>query len=119
MPTYDLTGTVKTVLDQKTFDSGFTKREFVVTTEDDKFPQEIIFECVKDRVALLDNVTPGQRLKVTFDLRGNEYKGRWFVNLTAWRLEPADGAADASFDAGPPVDQLEPPAEEDVDDMPF
>ena len=29
MPSYDLTGTVKLIMDQQTFDSGFTKREYM------------------------------------------------------------------------------------------
>ena len=56
MPAYDMTGTVKVIMDQQTFESGFTKREFVVTTDDDRYPQDIKFECVKDKCALLDEV---------------------------------------------------------------
>jgi hypothetical protein len=115
-----MTGTVKLIMDQQTFESGFTKREFVVTTEDDRYPQDIKFECVRDKTALLDGVTAGQRVKVTFDLRGNEYKDRYYVNLTAWRIEEAaagDGEAVPTED-GPPLEELEPPAD-DSDDMPF
>lgn len=123
MPTYDMTGTVKAVMDQQTFDSGFTKREFVVTTEDDRYPQDIKFECVKDKVSLLDDVKEGQNVTVTFDLRGNEYNGRYFVNLTAWRLASGEaasspGPAAESSEEGPPLDQLQPPGEE-ADDPPF
>ena len=82
MAGYQLTGTVKLVMDVVKFESGFSKREFVVTTTDDQYPQEIKFECVKDRCALLDDIKPGQRVTVSFDLRGNEYKGRYFVNLS-------------------------------------
>lgn len=124
MPSYDLTGTVKLVMDQQTFNSGFTKREFVVTTDDDRYPQDIKLECVKDKVSLLDNVQAGQRVNVTFDLRGNEYNDRFYVNLTAWKLEQATDSPSAAGDLpadGPPVDQMEPPGEEILDDgsMPF
>lgn len=121
MPSYELTGKVKTIMDQQTFGSGFTKREFVVTTED-KFPQDIKFECVKDKCALLDNVKEGQEVAVSFDLRGNEYNGRYFVNVTAWRVEAAK-TSDAQ--AGPadderPINQFQEPQEEEYDDnMPF
>jgi len=119
---YDLTGTVKVVMDLQTFDSGFTKREFVVTTEDDRYPQDLKFECVKDKTALLDDVQPGQRVTVTFDLRGNEYNGRYYVNLTAWKLAPADedGGAAPGDDDLPPLDQLTPPDDDEGgDSMPF
>ena len=132
MPSYDMTGTVKMVMDQQSFDSGFTKREFVVTTEEERFPQDIKFECVKDKVALLDNVSDGQRVKVSFDIRGNEYNSRYFVNLTAWRVESADqtGQADKPSkpgrpaapvepeDEGPPIESLPEPGIED-DNVPF
>ena len=120
MPSYELTGTVKTVMDAMKFDSGFTKREFVVTTQEDRYPQDIKLECVKDRCALLDGVKPGQRVTVSFDLRGNEYKGRYFVSLSAWKVqaEKEAGAPD-SPDGGPPLDQLAPPADEGAEEMPF
>ena len=117
MPSYDLTGNVKLIMDQQTFPSGFTKREFVVTSPDDKFPQDIKFDCVKDKCALLDRISVGQSVKVSFDIRGNEYNGKYYVNLTAWRVEPADGAA---ADGGmPPLDQLEPMPEDLDGPMPF
>lgn len=122
MPTYDMTGIVKLVMEQQSFDSGFTKREFVVTTEDDRYPQEIKFECVKDKVSLLDNVQSGHRVKVTFDLRGNEYNDRYYVNLTAWRVESAGdsgGAAEGTATTdGPSLDERQPPGEE-ILDAPF
>ena len=118
MASYDLTGTVKCIMDQQTFDSGFTKREFVVTTPDDRYPQDIKFECVKDRCSLLDTISEGQRVKVTFDLRGNEYNGRYFVNLTAWRIEQADADEGAPDDAFPPMDDI-PMEDASADNVPF
>jgi single-strand DNA-binding protein len=98
MPSYDMTGNVKAVMDQQNFDSGFTKREFVVTTEEDRFPQDIKFQCVKEKVSLLDNVKEGDRVNVTFDLRGNEYNDRYYVDLTAWKVAPADDERDPKGD---------------------
>jgi single-strand DNA-binding protein len=123
MPSYDLTGTVKVVMPPQTFDSGFTKREFVVTTDDDRYPQDIKFECVKEKTALLDDIQDGQRVTVTFDVRGNEYNDRYFVNLTAWKVgaEAATAAGDrptAEPVDGPPLDSLQPPQEEE-EHMPF
>ena len=119
MPSYDLTGTVKLIMDQQTFDSGFTKREFVVTTPDDRYPQDIKFECVKDRCSLLDTISEGQRVKVTFDLRGNEYNGRYFVNLTAWRVEQAGDDTGAPDDEFPPVDDMVPMEDSSAGSVPF
>lgn len=90
---YELEGTIKAIFDTQTFSKGFTKREVVVTTASDRFPQDIKLEFVKDKVALLDRFQAGQKVKVTFDLRGSEYNGKYFVNLTAWRIHAADETA--------------------------
>lgn len=127
MAAYELTGTVKVVMDEMKFDSGFTKREFVVTTDDDRYPQDVKFDCVKDKTGLLKDVKPGQRVTVSFDIRGNEFKGRYFVNLSAWRVapeapaaarSPASAGGDVGDDDNPPLDQLKAPDEE-TEVLPF
>ena len=83
---YELSGKIKLIQEPKTFDSGFTKREMVVTVEDGKYPQEINLEFVQDKAALLDSLQPGQQVTVTFDIRGREYNGRYFNNLQGWKI---------------------------------
>ena len=72
---YEATGTIKLIDETQTFGSGFTKREFVVTTEHDKYPQDLKFEVVNDKCSLLDSFEAGQKVVVNFDIRGNKYKG--------------------------------------------
>lgn len=108
MAAYDMEGTIKVINDVMTFPSGFSKREFVITTEGDRFPQEIKFECVKERTSLLDNLKEGQKVKVTFDIQGREYNGKYFVNLNAWKI----GAPGAGAGAGGAAAQDEPPFDE-------
>lgn len=96
---FEIEGTIKVIMDTLTFGSGFTKREFVLTTGDDRYPQDIKMEFVKDKTSLLDKYKAGQRVKVGFDLRGSEHNGRYYVNVLAWRINLADGS-DASSDSG-------------------
>ena len=127
---YELEGTLKEIFETKTFGKGFTKREFVVTTSkgpDDRYPQHIKMTLIKDKVSLLDRYRPGQRLKVTFDLRGSESNGRYYTDLQAWKLDASEGGGGggggASSEAGPP--RRPPPHEpspedgERTDGMPF
>lgn len=116
---YDLTGKVKVIQDAQTFASGFTKREFVVTVEEGKYPQDICLECVQDKVSLLDSVQVGQEVTATFDIRGREYNGRYFNNLQCWKLSAAEGAP--AGDDKPPVSDKDVPADFDEyeDDIPF
>ena len=62
---------------------------FVVTTAADKYPQDLKFEVVKDKCPLLDPFELGQDVQVSFDIRGNEYNGKYFVNLACWKIQAA------------------------------
>jgi single-strand DNA-binding protein len=119
MNTYEIKGTVAKILDPQTFSSGFTKREFIVQT-DEKYPQSIKFECVKERIAQLDPVREGATVNVSFRIRGSEYNGKFFVNLQALGVTvegAGDEGADAD-DAGRIPREPEPEAEPEKE-MPF
>jgi hypothetical protein len=103
---YTYTGTVKVVMDMQTFDSGFTKREFVVTGTEDRYPQDVKFSLTKDRCALADKLVVGEEVTVHFNLRGNEYNGRYFNDLNAWRIERHEAGVPQSEDLGEDVDAL-------------
>jgi Domain of unknown function (DUF3127) len=107
---YETSGTIKLINDIQSFASGFTKREFVVTTGD-KYPQDLKFEVVKDKCAMLDAFEPGQSVQVSFDIRGNEYNGKYFVNLSAWKIQAAgesSAATPARASASPQGARLAP-----------
>ena len=117
MNNYEMTGKVTKLSDPQTFSSGFTKREFIVQT-DDKFPQSIKFECVKERLTLLDKVREGDVVTVSFRIRGSEYNSKFFVNLQAIGITvsaPGGGAGPEESERLPP----EPEAETESDGMPF
>lgn len=118
---YELSGTIKKIFDQQDFPSGFYKQEFVVTT-DERFPQDIKLDCLKEKVEMLKQFQEGSPVKVSFDIRGREWNDRYFVDLSAWKIEAAE-AADAE---GPPAMEQSQPAEdpaqygiEEDDDVPF
>jgi single-strand DNA-binding protein len=105
----------------------FKKREFVIETEG-QYPQPVKFGVTQDRCVLLDNYQEGQRVKVSFDLRGREWNGKYFVDLNAWRLELAGGpaqpaatkpAAPQGTQAPKQNDVIEVEAVEEQDDLPF
>lgn len=111
---FELSGNVKLVMDEQTFGSGFNKREFVLNVEDGKFPQEIKFECVKDKVEILNGIKPGDRIKVAFDIRGREWKGNYYNNLVAWKIT-AEKKGGAGSDE-PPLDHYDQTAPADLED---
>ena len=112
---YELTGKIKLIQEPKTFDSGFTKREMVVTVDEGRYPQDINLEFVQDKVGLLDSLQPGLEVTVSFDIRGREYNGRYFNNLQGWKVVAANEQA-----APPPTEPDYPtPADFGDDDIPF
>ncbi len=51
----ELTGKLKLKFDEQKFDSGFFKREFVVTTQE-QYPQDIKFELFKEKCEMISSV---------------------------------------------------------------
>ncbi|KAB1063823.1 MULTISPECIES: DUF3127 domain-containing protein [Salibacter] len=121
----DIHGKIKEIFDAQEFKSGFKKREFVVTTQE-QYPQDIKLELYNDKCDMIDGHQKGEEVTVHFNLRGNEYNGRYFVNLNAWKIEKAE--AQAKQGGGPSMPP--PPPENDAafdvpaddnndDDLPF
>ncbi|MDR2512519.1 MAG: DUF3127 domain-containing protein [Puniceicoccales bacterium] len=112
-PMFEITGTIKKIFEEQTFGSNFNKREFVLTVDAERFPQDIKFECVKDKVGLIAAFKPGDRAKVFFDLRGREWKENYYVNLVAWKIERTDGSS-AVAPGDEDVQSVSDPGPEDI-----
>lgn len=133
---YETKGSIKWIGETQSFPSGFSKREFVVTTQHDKYPQDLKFEVVKDKCSLLDTYDVGTAVTVSFDIRGNEYNGKYYVNLSCWKLQ-SDGGEETGFknerrasgasarpvqrsnNAEPSAEELRDESNFDDDDIPF
>ena len=85
----EITGTITQIDEIQTFESGFTKREFVITT-DEKYPQDVKFELFKESTDKIDKFKVGEAVTVAFNVRGSEWKGRYFVNLNAWKIDAVE-----------------------------
>ncbi len=114
----ELTGKIKVIFDEKTFPSGFSKREFVITT-DEKYPNDIMFELLKDKGSLINPFQSGDLVKVSFDLRGKEYNGRYYNSVVAWKIEAAGAGSQPAqaYTQAPPLPP--PPSMDGDDDLPF
>ena len=119
-----VTGKLIVLNDTQTFPSGFSKREFIIETPGD-YPQQIKLEAVKDRCSAFDSIPLGSVLAVDFNLRGNEYQGKYYVNLQSWKVEvtergdgnTAPSPEKALTPAGGPVSDAG--AFKDDDEIPF
>jgi single-strand DNA-binding protein len=111
----ELIGRIKLIRDEQTFPSGFTKREFVLTTEE-QYPNDIQFELLKEKGNLITSYNMGDRIKVQFDIRGREWQGKYFNSLVAWKIENAGAASSESAPPPPPPVEFSAPMD---DDLPF
>ena len=106
------------------------KREFVIETTDEQYPQLIKFELINDKCKILDGYNSGEKIKVHFNLKGREWKKdantppAYFTNLGAWRIERADGSASTNSNATTTPAYTETtkttaPVSDGGDDLPF
>ncbi|MEY3051408.1 MAG: hypothetical protein RLY31_1193 [Bacteroidota bacterium] len=128
MASFEVEGKLIKKYDTEQKTASFQSREFVIEVPDGSYPQFVKFQLVQDRCALLDSFQENEMMKVSFDLRGREWQGKYFTNLNAWRLEkaaenaspPAMGAstsASAGFPTAGTSPSTPPPAP--MDDLPF
>lgn len=87
----DITALVKRVEETETYGgNGFEARNLIVTTEE-QFSQTIEIQFTQGRCILLDNINPGERVKVKFNLKGKEIvkdnKPKVFNRIEGWAIE--------------------------------
>jgi len=82
-------GNIKLIGEVQTFDSGFTKQQIVVTTND-QYPKDIPIDFTKDNCAKLNNYSAGMNVSVSINIRGNEHNGKYYVSLNGWKIETVD-----------------------------
>ena len=118
-------GVIKLIKEIETFDSGFYKRQIVVT-EDGQYPNDIPIDFLKDKSDVLDNFGIGQEVNVSVNIRGSEFNGKNYVSLNGWKIEATDTINQPQSTAPtiPPINeqQFEPISsgnEEETDDLPF
>jgi len=121
---FEYTGVVKEVLPIQKFQSGFEKREVILTDDigaQVNYPNTLCFSFKKDRVTKLANIQPGMRLKIVFAIDGREWQDnqgarRFYTDLTGIKLDVlAGGQAQAPQQ---PLGTAETQAS-DPDDIPF
>jgi len=93
---FDVEGKLHRIFPTEQKSSSFSAREFVLEVPDGNYPQMIKFQAVQDRCGILDNFSEGDLVKVSFDLRGREWNGKYLTNLNAWRIAPSGGETDGT-----------------------
>jgi hypothetical protein len=80
-------GAIKLINPIKVISDKFSVREFVIVTDDAKYPQEVIFQTVNDKMDVIAPYGVGQMVTVSFNVRGREYNGRYYNTLDAYKVQ--------------------------------
>ena len=125
---FEVEGKLHRIFPTEQKSASFSAREFVLEIPDGNYPQLVKFQAVQERCGLLDSFREVDRVKVSFDLRGREWNGKYMTNLNAWRIDSAgEGEAnnlEAEQDEKLPADPFPkytdaPPAGGNFEDLPF
>ena len=99
------------------------KQEFVIELDGSSaYTRKACLSTWGDKVNV-ESLIEGSMLNVYFDIESREYQGKWFTNLTAWKVETLEEGHPAGLPASlppPPIDAYD--AEEappEKDDLPF
>ena len=92
---------------------AWSKQEFILEYQEGNYPSQVCLNVWgEDKVRELDKYQVGDKVKVSFNLSAREYNGRWYNDIRAWRVEPAE-AVPAPVNYSAPVAAEDPglPAE--------
>ena len=114
----EVVGKIKIIGEVQTFGTDFTKRQLVITT-DDQYPQVVSIDFLKDKCDLLNSYKVGDDVKVSINLGGREWinpqgEAKYFNSVTGWRIEKSVAETSAPDYVAPPVAEVE-----EIDDLPF
>ena len=114
----EVVGKIKIIGEVQTFGTDFTKRQLVITT-DDQYPQVVSIDFLKDKCDLLNSYKVGDDVKVSINLGGREWinpqgEAKYFNSVTGWRIEKSSAESSAPDYVASPVAEVE-----EIDDLPF
>lgn len=88
------------------------KQDFILETQE-KHPKKVCITQWGDKIDKF-NVQEGEELTVFFNIQSREYKGNWYTDVKAWKVERGTGESSTSEDEEPTFDMS------DMDhDVPF
>ena len=84
----EITGKIKLIGETEVVGSAgaFKKRLIVISTEE-QYVQHVPIDFVQDKTSVLDKYQVGEEVKVSVNVRGNEYNGKYYVSLNGWKIE--------------------------------
>ena len=70
--------------------NGPWKKQCFVIETGDKYPKKIAFDLWNDKIDEF-KIVEGETVTVSINIESREYNGRWFTNVTGWKVESETG----------------------------
>ena len=92
----EILGTIRLIEETKQIGTGdFKKRDIVVTTIDEQYPQHVLIQFTQDKCDLLNQFKVGEQVKVDINIRGREWTNpigevSYFNTINGWRITKKD-----------------------------
>ncbi len=123
----EVNGKIIVIGDTETIGAKDFKKRLLVVQTDEQYPQSIPVEFTQDKTNLLDKFQLNDLVKVSINLRGSEWKGKYYANIQGWRIDKVDSLSLTAQQQMPnreAVSSQEPinnalPQEEELNDLPF
>ena len=121
--TLEISGKITELLPEKSGQSAngeWRKQEFILETKA-QYPKKICFMVWGDKIDDF-NIQQGENLEVSIDVESQEYNGRWYTDVKAWKVSRHGSDANSSQSL-PNQDSIDPPSAHipsvNNDDIPF
>lgn len=83
-----ITGRLKKITETIEVGKNNLKKCQMVIETDDKYPQMVAFDVLgSEKIEEIKDLTMGDTFDVWFNVRGNEWKDKFYTSLSMWRFE--------------------------------
>lgn len=87
----EITGKVHVIYPEQQVSASYKKQEVVIKT-DEEYPQFIQIAFTQDNCSLLKNLSKGDKVKISINLKGREWvnpigETKYFNSIEGWRVE--------------------------------
>ena len=95
------------------------KQEFVIDTMDEQYPKQVCFTLFNDKLNLIDGLSAGTEVNVSFSVESREFNGKWYHNINAWKVERLASDPQTGYRPDFTADDIPPEPMESGNDLPF
>lgn len=80
-------GTLAQITPAQNVGTSGAQKKFIIVHEDGAYPKDVAFELYGKNLGLADNIAIGSKVRVCFDIKSREWQGRWFSDISAFKVE--------------------------------